>query len=92
MLSTASLTFTGTGAANAQSVTASQIGGTSFTASSPASGSGSCTGIATIFPATGTIFTVTPAGAGSCAFTITGADGQSATVSIGVTVTTLGGS
>lgn len=87
-LSSSALAFTATGAANAQTVTATQV---DYSGAFTASGT-SCSGIATISPASGTSFTVTPVGAGTCAFTIAGASGASATLSIGVTTTTVGGS
>lgn len=93
VLSTSSLAFNGTGTSNAQTVTASQISSSSFAATTAGVGqNGSCSGIATISPTSGTTFTVTPVAAGTCTFTIAGAGGQSATVSIVVTTTALGGS
>jgi hypothetical protein len=79
---------------NAQTTAASQIGyGGTFTASTAAGGqANSCSGIATISPATGTAFTVTPAAAGHCTFTITGGNAQSATLTVDVTTTSVGGS
>lgn len=87
-LTPSALNFTATGAAYAQSTTASQsqFGG-SFNASTA-----TCIGIATVSPSSGTTFTVTPVAAGSCTFTIAGANGTSATLSVGVTTTTVGGS
>jgi len=88
MLSSTSLAFTAAGAANAQSVSATQANYTgTFTASTT-----TCGGIATISPATGTTFSVTPVAAGSCTFAIAGGGGQSMTLTIGVTTTTFGGS
>ncbi|MBV9408962.1 MAG: hypothetical protein JO164_09060, partial [Candidatus Eremiobacteraeota bacterium] len=67
-------------------------GGT-FTSSTAASGQpNSCATIATISPATGTTFTVTPVAAGHCTFTIAGGGGNSATLTIDVTTTSVGGS
>jgi hypothetical protein len=67
----------------AQMVTASQTGNTSFTASST-----NCSGIATITPAGGSgTFSVSPVAVGTCAFTITGAGGQSMLLAVSVTVT-----
>ena len=86
-LSSATLSFTATGAGYAQPVTVTQASYSGvFTPSTT-----NCTGIATISPASGTSFSVTPVAAGSCTFTITGCGGQSATLSIGVTTTTVGG-
>ncbi|HEV8021736.1 MAG TPA: hypothetical protein VGP41_10760 [Candidatus Lustribacter sp.] len=88
MLSSSNLAFTATGAANAQPVSAAQANYTgTFTASTT-----TCGGIATISPASGTAFSVTPVAAGSCSFTIVGGSGQSATLTIGVTTTSFGGS
>jgi hypothetical protein len=87
-LSSTSLTFIAVGAANAQPVTAMQANyAGSFTASTT-----TCGGIATISPATGTAFSVTPVAAGSCTFAIAGGAGQSTTLTIGVTTTNFGGS
>ena len=87
-LTPSALTFTATGAAYALSTTASQ---SQFSGSFSAS-TATCSGIATISPSSGTTFTVTPVAAGSCTFTIAGANGTSATLSVGVTTTTVGGS
>lgn len=87
-LTPSALTFTATGAAYALSTTASQ---SQFSGSFSAS-TATCSGIATISPSSGTTFTVTPVAAGSCTFTIAGANGISATLSVGVTTTTVGGS
>lgn len=87
-LSTSSLAFTATGAANAASVNATQLNYSgAFTASTS-----TCGGIATISPASGATFSITPVAAGSCTFTIAGGAGQSATLTIGVTTTAFGGS
>jgi hypothetical protein len=92
LLSATTIAFTATGALNAQMVTASQSNyGGIFGASTPSTGSGSCSGIASASPATGSAFTVTPNAAGQCAFTITGANGQNATLTVVVTTTTFGG-
>jgi hypothetical protein len=82
-----SLAFTDVGSSYAQTVTLSQpnYSGT-FTASTT-----TCSGIATIAKNGASGFTVTPVSAGSCTFTITGGDGASATLSIGVTTTGVGG-
>ncbi len=88
------LAFTAVGATNAQSTTASEsnYAGT-FTAATAAAGqTNSCSGIATISPAIGTIFSVTPVAAGHCTFTLTGGGTQSATLTIDVTTTNVGGS
>jgi len=87
-LSSSSLAFTATGASDAQSVTVTQVNYSgAFTPSTT-----NCTGIATISPASGTSFSVTPVAAGSCTFTIAGGGGQRATLTVGVTTTTVGGS
>ena len=86
-LSTTSLTFTAAGATNAQIVVASESDYTgSFTASTT-----TCNGIATIAATGGSSFTVTPVAAGSCTFAIAGGGTSSATLSVGVTTTTVGG-
>lgn len=94
LLSLTSVSFTATGAANAQSVSASEADyGGSFSASTAAAGQpNSCSGIATIASTGATAFAVTPVAAGSCSFTIGGATGQSATLAVTVTVTNFGGS
>ncbi len=87
-LSSTKLTFTAAGASAAQTVTVAQTNyAGSFTPSTT-----TCTGIATIAQATATSFMVTPVAAGSCNFTISGGSGSSATLAIGVTTTTVGGS
>ncbi|MDB5041296.1 MAG: hypothetical protein JWN27_2022 [Candidatus Eremiobacteraeota bacterium] len=87
-LSPPALTFLATGASSAQTVTASvpNYSG-AFTAATTTCGS-----IASIAPAPGSTFTVTPLGVGSCSFTITDAVAHVATLSISVTSTTVGGS
>lgn len=94
VLKPASLSFTATGAANALPFTASETGFTgTFTVTTPATGTAnSCNGIATVAPASGTgAFTVTAAGNGHCTFSVS--DGTtSATETIDVTTTTVGGS
>ena len=93
-LSTSGLTVTATGATNAQTFTASDPGFTgSFAASTPAAGlTNSCSGIATIAPATGSgAFSVTPQSNGHCIFSIT-AGPQTASLTVDVTTTTVGGS
>jgi hypothetical protein len=88
VLSSTTLSFTGTGATLAQSVSASQSG---FSGSFVASGT-SCAGLATISQTGPTAFSVAPVAAGVCSFTITGSNGQFATLGVTVTVTTVGGS
>lgn len=87
VLSPSTLTFTGSGASNALTSTASEssYGGT-FSASSA-----TCTNIATISPTSGTTFTVTPVAAGSCTFAIADGSGQTAMLSVSITTTTVGG-
>jgi hypothetical protein len=94
VLSQSSIGFTSSGAANAQIVTPSQTNyAGSFSAATAAAGqANSCSNIAVISPANGSVFTVAPSAAGACAFTISGGGGQSATLSITVTVTNFGGS
>ncbi len=88
------MNFTATGAGNAQNVSASEANfGGSFSASTAASGQpGSCSGIATIAAVNATTFTVTPAGAGICSFTISNGVGENATLDVTVTVTNVTGS
>ena len=82
------------GRGSAQTFTASEAGFSgSFTATTaPAGTANSCSGIATISPASGSgSFSVTPVANGHCTFTIS--DGtRSATETIDVTTTTAGGS
>lgn len=86
-LAPSTLAFTATGSSNAQTVSASQTNYTGgFTAATT-----TCNGIATIASASATSFTVTPVAAGSCTFTITGGSGESGTLTIGVTTTSVGG-
>jgi hypothetical protein len=87
-LSPNALTFLATGAGSAQTVTASEPNYSgAFTAATT-----TCASIASIAPGAGSSFTVTPLGVGSCSFTITDAGLHAATLSIGVTATTVGGS
>jgi hypothetical protein len=93
-LSVNSISFAGTGAANSQTVTASQSNyGGQFAATTPAAGQpNSCSGIATISPtATSSSFTIAPVGLGRCTFAITGGNGQTTTLTVDVTTTTVGG-
>uniref|UniRef100_E6Q3D4 Uncharacterized protein n=1 Tax=mine drainage metagenome TaxID=410659 RepID=E6Q3D4_9ZZZZ len=94
VLTPSSLAFTAVGAVNAQSTTASETNYSgAFAASTAAAGqSNSCSGIATISPASGTNFSVTPVAAGHCTFALTGGGTQSATLTIDVTTTNVGGS
>jgi hypothetical protein len=85
--SSTSLTFLAAGAASAQTFTVSEAGYPgNFTATTT-----NCGGIASIAPPSGRSFTVTAAASGSCTFTIANPFSQSATVSVGVTTTTVGG-
>lgn len=85
-LSPASLSFLTAGASAAQSVSPSQAN-----YSGPfAALTTTCAGIATISPASGSAFTVTPVAAGTCSFTVTGS-GASATLGVTVTTTSVGG-
>ena len=81
VLTPSSLSFTSTGTAYNQTSTASETHYTG-TFSSTAT---TCGGIATI-AAGGATFTVTPQGAGTCAFTISDTHGQTAQLSVTVTV------
>jgi hypothetical protein len=87
-LSPAALTFLAIGAGSAQTVTVSELKYSgAFTPSTT-----TCASIASIAPGPGSSFTVTPLGVGSCSFTISDAGTNAATLSIGVTTTTVGGS
>ncbi len=92
-LSPSSISFLGTRSAYAFTATQNDYSGL-FTVSTPASGqTNACSGIATVTPLTGFgIFTVIPVGAGQCTFTVTGGSGQTATLPVGVTITSVGGS
>ena len=81
------LTFTATGSAAAQTSTATEAGyGGTFSASTA-----NCAGIASISPASGSTFTVTPVAAGTCTFSIKDSILQAATLTITVTTTQVGG-
>ncbi|MDB5042284.1 MAG: hypothetical protein JWN27_3010 [Candidatus Eremiobacteraeota bacterium] len=87
-LSPSALTFLAIGASSAQTVTASEPNYSgAFTAATT-----TCASIASIASGPGSSFIVTPLGVGSCSFTITDAGAKAATLSIGVTATTVGGS
>jgi hypothetical protein len=90
------LSFLGIGSAQNQQFTASEANyGGAFTVTTAAAGQpNSCSGIATVSPASSVNgpFTVTPVGAGQCTFTVTGGNGQTATLTIGVANTSVGGS
>ncbi|MGD0969195.1 MAG: hypothetical protein ABR949_13030 [Candidatus Aquilonibacter sp.] len=88
-ISPTSLSFTATGAANAQTVNVSQPGYTNgaFTAATT-----TCNGIVTVASAGNTAFTFTPVAAGTCTYQISGGNGITATLSIVVTTTAVGGS
>lgn len=94
VLSAASLAFTATGSPSTQSFTASESGYSgNFTASTAAAGqSSSCNSVATIAATNATSFSVTPLAAGQCTFTIAGFGLQTATLTVGVTTSTVGGS
>jgi hypothetical protein len=83
-ISPTSLSFTATGAANAQTVNVSQPGYTAATTT--------CNGIVTVASAGNTAFTFTPVAAGTCTYQISGGNGITATLSIVVTTTAVGGS
>jgi Bacterial Ig-like domain (group 2) len=85
-LSPSTLNFSASGAQYAQTVSASQNDTGTFTVFTT-----TCNGIAAISPISGKAFTVTPVAAGSCTFTIMGGAGQTATLTVGVTTTTVGG-
>ena len=84
----ATLAFLGTGPNQAQSITASESN-----YSGPFVIGTGCANIAAIAqqPDSATAFSVTPSAAGSCTFTVTGASGQSQSVAITVTTTSVGG-
>jgi hypothetical protein len=81
LLVPSSLNFTATGGAHAQNVTVSQSG-----YSGTFSELDDCSGTSTIEPSTAKIYTVTPIGAGSCTAVFTGANRESAPLSISVIV------
>ncbi|MDQ2679869.1 MAG: hypothetical protein M3Y21_02435 [Candidatus Eremiobacteraeota bacterium] len=84
-----SLAFLGTGSSQTQTITASEpnFAGT-FTAGN------TCAAIATVaaHPGSTTSFDVTPIAAGTCNLVVTGAPGQSQSVAITITTTSVGGS
>ena len=87
VLTQTTLAFVNVGAGFAQSASISEAGYTgSFTIASS-----TCSGIATA-SISGSTITVTPVAAGSCTLSIAGGAGQPATLTIGVTTTSLGGS
>jgi hypothetical protein len=92
VIAPSSLSLLGTGAANAQSVTVSQSNyGGAFTFSTAAAGSAnSCSGIASE-AGSGPVYTITPDGNGHCTFVVAGGGGQTSTLTIDVTVSTVGG-
>jgi hypothetical protein len=94
VLSSSSLAFTGAGGANARTVTATQTNyaGAFTAATAPTGQPNACGGIATIAASGGATFTVTPSASGTCSFSIAGGGGQSATLSVVITITTVGGS
>jgi hypothetical protein len=64
-----------------------------FTATTASAGqTHSCSAIATASPSGGATFTVTPVAIGHCTYTIAGANAMSATLTIDVTTTSVGGS
>lgn len=86
-LSPSSLSFTAIGAASAQTIAVNQPNyGGGFIAATT-----TCNGIASISQSSSTSFTVTPLSPGHCTFSIAGSDKQSATLTIDVTTTTVGG-
>jgi hypothetical protein len=88
VLNPSSLAFLATGSAYAQTFTASQAGYTGpFTVSG-----GTCGSYASVTPAQGASFSVTPNAPGTCNLTVSGANGFSTQLSITVTVTVGGGS
>jgi hypothetical protein len=87
-LSPASLAFTASGSSYAQTVTVTQ---SNYSNGAFTAGTTTCSGIATVAEASSTSFTFTPVGAGSCTYTISGGNGQSATLAVGVTTTSVGG-
>jgi hypothetical protein len=88
LLSPASLSFLAVGAANARAVNVTQANYSgAFTPSTT-----TCSGIATIASASGASFSIVPVAAGHCTFSIAGALGKTATLTVDVTTTTVGGS
>ncbi len=94
VLTPSTLTFIATGSSAAQSVTVAQTNFSgAFSASTAAAGApNSCSGIATVAASSATAFLVTPVAAGTCSETISGGGGVSATLSISVATTSVGGS
>ena len=87
VLAPSTLPFLNIGSGFAQTSTVSQAGyGGAFTI-----GTTTCAGIANAV-ISGTTITVTPVGAGSCTYTVSGGNGQSSPLAISVTTTTVGGS
>jgi len=94
-LSTSSISFLGIGTQRSQQLMVSQTGysGAFTVMTTPNGQTGSCSGIATVTPQAGIgPFTVTPVGVGQCLFTVAGAGGRTASLTLGVTTTTIGGS
>lgn len=91
----ATLSFVGTGATNAQPVTVAEPGYTGTIAASSATCASGSTTVAAISPGVSTgpsaTFTVTPENAGACTVRFSDTNGQSATLSVGVTITVVGG-
>jgi hypothetical protein len=81
-LQPSTLAFITTGSGAAQTSTASETGydGT-FTVTAT-----TCDGIASVSPTSTSVFTVTPDSNGTCTITISGAPGESATLSVSVTL------
>jgi len=94
MLSPTSLSILGTGNVNALTFGATQSNASgNFTVTTAASGSTSCSAVATVSPTSGTgPFTVTGLAAGTCSFTVSGDSGISAPLSVTVTTVSVGGS
>lgn len=87
VLAPSSLSLTGLGASNAQTVGVSESGYTgTFTATS-----GTCTGIADVASSSGNSFTVTPIAVGQCTLNFSNAAGQSASLPVVVTTTIITG-
>lgn len=89
--SPASLTFYGVGSANAQTVTVSQPGNTKFSLVSAGStclqgGTGVGTASASI---AGSSMTVTPTTPGACVLIVSGAGGQTSTLNVSITTSSL---
>jgi hypothetical protein len=86
------LTFTGAGSSNAQTFVATQLDGATPLNESDTCGA-SAKSIATVKAQSNSggtaTYVVTPQNAGACTITVTGANGYSATLNVGITITSV---